>query len=29
MSDPKPAGRCPVMHAPANATGAARTNRDW
>jgi catalase-peroxidase len=29
-SDARPAGTCPVMHgAPSNATGGARTNRDW
>jgi catalase-peroxidase len=29
-SDATTAGRCPVMHgAPSNATGGARTNRDW
>ncbi len=27
--DPKPAGKCPVMHGAASATNATRTNRDW
>ncbi|MCA9488592.1 MAG: catalase-peroxidase, partial [Myxococcales bacterium] len=30
MSHDKPAGKCPVMHAPpSNATHSHRSNRDW